>query len=106
MDDKEDRNRLYVETASIISDRATREIISGQERKFLQELLDQVMLKRQYPEVIELLRVWINHNPDDEIDLIIKETLINIDFNNRKSVLTNLDIIKDLLGIQGGTQDA
>lgn len=106
MDDNEEKNRLYDETASFIADAALKGQLSGAEMNFLLSLLDQIMIKHQYIDMIDLLRYWMNQNPDEEVDQIIKETLINIDFNNQKSVLTNLEIIQDLLGVQGGTKDA
>jgi len=106
VDENEERKRLYDEAASLVADAAMRGQISGAEMGFLLSLLDEVMIKRQYRDIIPLLREWLKHNSDEEIGLIIKETLINIDFNNRKSLVANLDIIKDLLGVQGGKRDA
>lgn len=102
MDDSEERKRLYDETASLIADAGLRGQVSSVEMGFLLSLLDQIMVKHQYPEMTVLLRRWMDQDPEEEIDPIIKETLVNIDFHNRRSVEANLDIIKDLLGVQGG----
>ncbi len=102
MDVNEERQKLYDETASLIADAAMRGQVSGAEMGFLLSLLDQIMVKHQYPEMVDLLKKWTDQEPDEEIDLIIKETLVNIDFNNSRSVEANLDIIKDLLSVQGG----
>lgn len=106
MEDNEERKRLYDETASLIADTGMRGQISVQEMRFLLSLLDQVMVTRGCPEMIELLKDWRDLPPDEEVDQIIKETLVNIDFKDRASVQVNLDIIKDLLGIQGGNDGA
>ncbi|MGE5389922.1 MAG: hypothetical protein ACM3PE_02550, partial [Deltaproteobacteria bacterium] len=92
MEDNEERKRLYDETASMIADTGLRGQISGSEMSFLLSLLDQIMIKRQYPEMASLLRIWINSGADAEIDPIIKETLINMDFKDCKSIEANLDI--------------
>jgi len=106
VDDNEERKKLYDDTAKRVFDANMRGNLSVGEMSFLLSLLDQVMMKRQYPDLVQLLREWKDSKADEEINLIIKETLINIDFNNQKSVIANLDIIKDLLGVQGGQEDA
>lgn len=106
MDDNEERKRLYDETASFVADAAMKGQISATEMSFLLSLLDQIMVKHQYSNMIDILSMWMKQTPNGEIDEIIKETLINIDFYDQKSVMSNLEIIKDLLGIREGKNNA
>lgn len=106
MDHNEEQKRLYDETASFVADAAMKGQVSAAEMRFLLSLLDQIMIKHQYGNMIDILGQWLKQADNDEIDEIIKQTLINIDFNDQKSVMSNLEIIRDLLGIQEGENNA
>jgi len=93
----EEKKRLYDETASLVADLGLRGRIAEDEMLFLLNLLDQVMVKQEYPELAGLLRRWLALKPQGEINEIIKATLLTMDFNDLRAVQANLELIQELL---------
>ncbi len=93
----EDILRIYDETASLIADLGIRGRISIDEMKFLLDLLELVLIKKDKRDFINMLKHWNPGQGDEEIDQIIKATLLNVDFKNSLSIEENQDMIGELI---------
>ncbi len=93
----EDIIRIYDETASLIADLGIRGRITVDEMKFLLDLLELVLIKKDKPNFIDLLKQWKPGQGDEEIDQIIKATLLNVDFKNLLSLEENQTMIEELI---------
>ncbi len=94
---QEDIFRIYDETASLIADLGIRGRISIDEMNFLLDLLELVLIKKDKRDFIDLLKQWNPGQGDQEIDQIIKATLLNVNLNNTRSVEENMEIIGVLM---------
>ncbi len=95
--DDEDRKRIYDETASLIADLGIRGRISIEEMKFLLDLLELVLVNGDKRHFIEMLKQWNPGQGDEEIDQIIKATLLNNNLNDFLSVDENQEMIGELI---------
>ncbi len=93
----EDILRVYDGTASLVADLGIRGRISIEEMGFLLNLLELVLIKREHPGFVNMLRQWNPGHGDKEIDEIIKATLLNVDFTNALSIQENQDMIGELI---------
>lgn len=97
---KIDKNvkQIYDSAFTVISNlHLKKNAISREEMYFLLTLLDQVMKNKSAPDFLNLLKEWQSGPGDEEIDPIIKATLLQVDFNDPLSAEQNLEIIDDLL---------
>lgn len=97
----EKKKKLYAETASMIADMGFRDKISIEEMNFLLNILDEVVVKKEQPRLIQTLKNWVITNEDSEIDEIIKATLLAADFNNQESLEQCLQLVAELLENRG-----
>ncbi|KUG03173.1 hypothetical protein ASZ90_019438 [hydrocarbon metagenome] len=93
----EDRKRIYDETASLIADLGIRGRITIEEMKFLLDLLELVLIKKDKRKFIKILKHWNPGQGDEEIDQIIKATLLTNDLNDFLSADENQEMIGDLI---------
>jgi predicted methyltransferase MtxX (methanogen marker protein 4) len=97
----EKKKKLYAESASMIADMGVRGKLSVEEMNFLLSLLDIVVVKKDQPQLIQILQNWVNINEGSEIDEIIKATLLAADFNDRESMEQCLQLVTELLESRG-----
>jgi len=71
--------------------------LSMEEMHCLLSVLDQVIMGTGDPGLSKLLRQWQASERDEEVDSIIKATLLSIDFADNDSLLRNMEIIKGLI---------
>ncbi len=71
--------------------------ISQEEMYCLLSILDMVFSGKEADDFLDLLRKWQAVKLDEEIDAIIKATLLQIDFKDSPSLLQNKAIIAELL---------
>lgn len=96
---KIDKNikQIYDYTFTMISNlHMKKNAISQEEMYFLLSILDMVV-RDSNNKLFDLLREWQSGLQDEEIDAIIKATLLQLDFNDSSSLQQNMTIIKDLL---------
>ncbi|MDD2586674.1 MAG: hypothetical protein PHT79_06545 [Syntrophomonadaceae bacterium] len=91
------KKKIYDETASLIVDLCVRGRLNSEEMHFLLNLLDMSVLQRDNSGLFAILKVWLKGENDEEIDAIVKATLLAIDFSNQKSLQTNTELIKGLI---------
>ncbi len=89
--------KIYDETASLIADLYFKEQINEPEMHFLLNILESVIIKKDSTGLINVLKEWINADKGMEINQIIKETLLTIDFNDTDSLTSKEELIKELL---------
>lgn len=97
---KIDKNvkQIYDSAFTMISNlHMKKSTISREEMYFLLTLLDRVVHNKAIPDLLNLLREWQSGPGDEEIDAIIKATLLQVDLNDPLSFEQNLVIIDDLL---------
>lgn len=96
--DKRDQNikQVYTETASAIFKLHTKNMLSEEEMSFLLNFLDMV-IKRKNKDLVNVIRDWINKNTTEEIDEIIKATLLNLDLSDSSSLVHSKELIEELL---------
>ena len=98
---EEKKKKLYAESASMIADMGVRGKLNVEEMHFLLSLLDIVVVKKDQPQLIQILQNWVNINESSEIDEIIKATLLAADFNDRESMEQCLQLVTELLESRG-----
>lgn len=97
---KIDKNikQIYDNTSTMISNlHMKKNAISQEEMYFLLSVLDLIVRDNHEAKFMNLLREWQSGQPDEEIDAIIKATLLQLDFNDPMSIKQNQVIIADLL---------
>lgn len=97
---KMDKNMkpIYDAASTMISNlHLKKNTISREEMYFLLSLLDIVVRDKHDTVLLDVLREWQSGPGNEEIDAIIKETLLQIDVNDSLSMQQNLEIIEDLL---------
>lgn len=92
----EDFKRIYDETASVIWDLYLQNRLSAEERDFLSNLLDLVMVRRECPDLLDALRNWQPSQPESELDQIIKATLMAVDFKDKDDLEHSVTLLKEL----------
>jgi len=70
--------------------------ISQEEMYFLLSILDMAVRDRNN-KLFDLLREWQKSQPDEEIDAIVKATLLQLELNDYASLEQDLAIIEDLI---------
>ena len=98
---EEKKKKLYAESASMIADMGVRGKLSVEEMNFLLSLLDIVVVKKDQPQLIQILQNWVNINEGSEIDEIIKATLMAADFTDEESMEQCLQLVTELLESRG-----
>lgn len=94
------RKKAYDETASLITNLHFKDSLNLQEMTVLLSILDLAVLNEGQDPLIHLLKIWRQGNYDDELNEIIKATLLGIDFSDKSSIDMNMEIIRDLLNFQ------
>ena len=89
--------RIYHQTANLIYDLCYRHRISEEEKLFLLNLLEMKIYNKEKPQMLEVLKRWMNSFNDSELDQIIKATSLAADWSKEQSVLFNTQLITDLL---------
>ncbi|MGI6421309.1 MAG: hypothetical protein ACOX0N_03770 [Syntrophomonadaceae bacterium] len=89
--------RLYDETASLIADLGIRGRISIEEMNFLLDLLELVLIDKDQRLFLEDLKQWNPGAGPEEIDEIIKATLLNNKLKDFISWSENREMIRDLI---------
>lgn len=89
--------KIYNETASVIVDLCFNKRITEPEMYFLLNLLELIWIGGKGNDLIESLINWQSHNNPIEINEIIKQTLLNLDFNDTKSLDEISKMIQELL---------
>lgn len=100
---RQDKNikQIYDQCSAMITNlHIKKRAISQEEMYSLLSLLDMAILKKQSHDIIDLLRSWQNGPRDEEIDAIIKATLLQIDYKDEQSIRKNQAIIADLINCQ------
>lgn len=91
--------KIYNETASVIMKLCFDKRITEPEMYFLLNLLEYIWQGRS-DELVKVLIEWQARNRQSEIDEIIKETLLTIDFNDNEAIRRITEIIQELLSAQ------
>lgn len=89
--------RIYHQTANLIYDLGYRNQISAEEKIFLLNLLEITIYKQDQPQLLKVLKRWMNGFNDGELDQIIKATLLAADWTDEQSALFNIQVITDLI---------
>jgi len=71
--------------------------LSMEEMHCLLSVLDQIIMGTGDPGLSKLLRRWQAGDRDEEVDAIIKATLLSINFADNDSLRRNMEIIEGLL---------
>lgn len=90
---------LYDDTATTIMDLFMTGRIDSGELHFLLNLLETVIIKREQRELINLLKKWQPRADCNEVDDIIKATLLAVDFKDQSNLEHNLLILRDLINL-------
>lgn len=90
-------DKIYKETASVIMDLSYKKQINEVEMYFLLNLLDMIWVENKGDNLIETLKMWQNQDNPTEIDEIIKQTLLTLDFTSDDSLEEMAKFIKELL---------
>ncbi len=91
------KHKIYDETASLIANLYFREQINEEEMYFLLNILELVIIKKDNPDLVDVLKEWIHSERNSDIDQIIKATLLTIDFKDKDSINSKYEIIKELI---------
>mgnify|MGYP000385941072 CR=1 FL=1 len=95
--EEEVKKRVYDETASLITRQVLMNKLSSEEFHFLLNLLDNVVITNQQRPFINLLHRWINSSVSNEINVAIKNVLLNTDFNDETQITASIRFIEELL---------
>lgn len=93
----EDFKRIYDETASVIWDLFLQNRLTAEERDFLSKLLDAVIIGKNCPSLLDVLRQWHPSQPESELDQIIKATLMAINFRDEDDLQHNVTLLQELI---------
>lgn len=89
--------KIYNETASVIMKLCYDKKITEPEMFFLLNLLDFIWQGNNHNELFNVLIEWQAGYKHSEIDEIIKETLLTIDFNDKEALQRITELIQELL---------
>lgn len=89
--------KLYNETASVITKLYYDRKITESEMLFLLNLLDFIWLDNKKDDLIISIIEWLDVHNDSELDEIIKETLLTLDFTSEESIKQMANMIQELL---------
>ncbi len=89
--------KLYDGIANLIIDLERRGRISVEEMNFLLDLLELVFIEKDQRDFIDILKHWNPGQGDEEIDQIIKATLLTNDLKDFLSSDENQEMIGDLI---------
>ena len=92
-----DLKRLYDDSDSLIADLCIRGRISIEEMNFLLDLLELVLTNKEQSSFIQELKQWNPGIGEEEIDQIIKATLLNNKLKDFLSLSENREMIQDLI---------
>jgi len=88
---------VYDRTARTITTLQFKGDISEKEMVFLLDLLETIIFSKQEIGLLKSIEEWQKSSLDDEIDDIIRATVLNIDFSDESSTAKAEDIINELL---------
>lgn len=98
MDNKQQNlKKVYDETAQAIFKLFSQNAVTENEMRFLLNLLDLILVKKEKSDFIKVIQDWLEQNSNSDEDEIIKATLLNIDFSNQTALNHDIGIIKELL---------
>ncbi|CFX69621.1 Uncharacterized [Syntrophomonas zehnderi OL-4] len=101
MSRQENIKKVYDRCSAMITNlHIKKRAISQEEMYSLLSVLDMVVLKNDFSDFIDLLRSWQEGPRDEEIDAIIKATLLQIDYTSEQSIRQNQAILADLINYQ------
>ncbi len=89
--------KIYNETAGVITKLCFEKRINENEMYFLLNLLDFVCFEKRGDDLIASIVKWQHLNNDSELDEIIKETLLTLDFSSEDSIAKMAAMIQELL---------
>ncbi|MGR6835787.1 hypothetical protein [Syntrophomonas erecta] len=90
--------KVYDETATLITRLGITHQLEPREMEFLLNLLDEVIVKRDNPTLVRLLKKWtMQKDIPPETDEIIRATVLATDWNDPDSVMSSAELIRDLL---------
>ncbi len=99
MPGEQEWKKLYDDTATVIMDLFMTGRIELEELNFLLNLLEAVIIKQQQRELIDLLKNWQPAAEHEEIDTIIKATLLAMDFKDQDDWEHNLALLRELISL-------
>lgn len=95
--DKEKIKKIYDETATAIADLALKQQITAEEMYFLLNMLEFIMRKRN-SSLTRVLDWWLNHSASTaELNEMIKNELLKIEFEDEDSIDQAINNIQKLL---------
>lgn len=101
MNRQENIKKVYDRCSAMITNLHIKKgAISQEEMYSLLSVLDMAVLKNDFSDFIDLLHSWQEGPRDEEIDAIIKATLLQIDYTNEQSIRQNQAILADLINYQ------
>lgn len=71
--------------------------LTREEMYCLLNVLDMALLDKEDQGLVQVLREWQAGEPNQEIDEIIKATLLNLDFTKPASLAADVETIRDLI---------
>ena len=97
MDNDKYIKQVYDYTFTVISNlHMKKNAISQEEMYFLLSILD-MAVRNSNNKLFNLLRQWQSSQPDEEIDAIVKATLLQLELNDSAALEQDLAIIEDLI---------
>lgn len=95
--DKEKIKKIYDETATVIADLAFKQQLTDEEMYFLLNMLEFIMRKRN-SSLTQLLNWWLNQSVSNaELNEMIRNELLKIEFEDENSVNEAINNIQELL---------
>ncbi|NLJ71545.1 MAG: hypothetical protein GX333_00865 [Syntrophomonadaceae bacterium] len=91
------QKKIYNETASVVTKLYYDKKLTEAEMLFLLNFLDFIWLDNKENDLISSIIEWLGLYKNSELDEIIKETLITLDFNNEESIKQMSNLVKELL---------
>lgn len=97
--------KLYDKTAALITSLYFQNRLEEQEMQVLLGLLDQVYLHKANETLINALREWTKSSLDEELNQIIYQTLLHVQFDNEALLEKDAELIQDLLSYESKDTD-
>lgn len=98
--------RIYIQLANLIYDLNFRYRISEEEKVFLLNLLEIIIYNKDKPQLLGVLKLWMDNYNASELDQIIKATLLATDWTDGEAEAFNIQVIIDLLDAKEDIGDA
>ena len=95
--EQEQRQRLYNETAGIIMSWSYQNKITSDEMHLLFNLLDEIVVNQNYPDLHLALKRWRDAGLDEKLSEIVLATLMAADFKKKQEMDNLVQLIEDLI---------